>query len=76
MDKIYSILRSKRTGSRSIETVVESGLSWDIANIRRERLTELEIAAQPTKTSWTRDIFIIKLEGAAPRTRHPRNIHR
>ena len=62
----YSIIRSHRDGVpiRSVQTVVESGLVWEDAEHLRGALDAAERKANPTKSSWTRDLFIIKKEAA------------
>lgn len=62
-DRTYSILRSHRGPDRDErEDLIESGLSWDVADAKRERLDEAEERAHPEQTSWTRDLFLVRLE--------------
>lgn len=64
--KTYSILRSRRdhVQSRTIDTVVESGLSWEDADRKRDSLNEIERKANPLKSCWTRDVFIVQMEAS------------
>jgi hypothetical protein len=62
--KTYSIIRSHREAvrARTIETVVETGLSWEAADSQRNELQQAERDANPLKSSWTMDIFIVRME--------------
>ena len=60
--RTYSILRSSRTSGKTIETVVTTGLSWEVASSERAKLDAAEAEAHPLQTSWTSDLFIIQLE--------------
>lgn len=60
--RTYSIIRNRRIAGRSLDTVIESGLSWETASSKREELQLAERRANPMKTSWSMDIFNIQLE--------------
>lgn len=61
--RTYSILRSSRQTGKTVETVVETGLSWEVADKQRDCLAEAEREATPMKSSWTRDQFEVRMEG-------------
>lgn len=56
------------------EAVIESGLCWDEADSKRNQLQKAERDANPLKTSWTMDIFILRLE--AEKTKAEQNHRR
>lgn len=64
--RTYSILRSSRQGQKTVETVVDTGLSWEKADSTRNGYDEAERKAHPEKTSWTRDLFIVRMEQTDP----------
>lgn len=60
--RTYSIIRSSRQSQRTVETVVETGLSWEAADSERNKLADADRAENPLKSSWTRDVFVVQME--------------
>jgi hypothetical protein len=60
--RTYSIIRSSRQSQKTIETVLETGLCWEDADSQRNELAEADRAANPLKSCWTRDVFVVQLE--------------
>jgi hypothetical protein len=65
----YSIIRSSRQSERTIETVLETGLVWELADTRRNTLADAGRAANPLKSCWSRDVFVVQMEGQPERKR-------
>jgi hypothetical protein len=61
--RTYRIVRSSRPSQKTVETTIETGLSWEVADKKRNELGEAYRAANPLKSSWTRDLFIVQMEG-------------
>ena len=59
----YSVIRAHRDRDGEREEVVESGLDWETARRKAVEWSIRERLANPTKTSWTRDLFYCQLEG-------------
>jgi hypothetical protein len=64
-DCYYSIIRSHRDKTTT-ETVVETGLTWEDADAKRDILSCAETTAHPEKSCWTRDVFVVRLEPVTP----------
>jgi hypothetical protein len=60
--RTYSILRSSRQNQKTVETVVDTGMSWEAADSKRNKRDAAERKAHPEKSSWTRDLFIVRME--------------
>lgn len=60
--KTYSIIRNIRYGTDEIETVIASGLSWPMADNTRNELRDAYRKENPEKSSWTGEIFIVRME--------------
>lgn len=60
--RTYEVIRSSRTPAGAKETVERTGLTHPQASAEREKLQEVERLAHPGQTSWTYDIFSIRLE--------------
>jgi hypothetical protein len=60
--RTYSIVRSSRKAQKTIETVLETGLSWEDADSQRNELAEADRAANPLKSCWVRDVFVVQME--------------
>ena len=67
--KTYSIIRSTRkstpgtrTSITTTEVVLERGLSWEEADSKREKMAAADRAANPGKSCWVRDMFIVQME--------------
>jgi hypothetical protein len=61
--RTYSIVRHHRDLDGEWEKVVESGIiGYKSASAKSEALNETERKLHPTKTSWSRDLFIPRLE--------------
>lgn len=61
--RLYSLVRSERPGAgKSVETVVASGLSHEVARSEQKRLEREWLAAHPGATSWTAVLYHLQLE--------------
>ncbi len=60
--RTYSVLRSRRQSQKTIETVVDTGMSWEAADRKRNERDDAERKAHPELSSWTRDLYIVRLE--------------
>lgn len=60
--RTYSIIRSSRKSQKTVRTVIESGLSWEEADSKRDKLAEIDREANPLKSCWTRDVFLVEME--------------
>jgi hypothetical protein len=60
--RTYSIIRSSRKNQKIVETVLETGLSWEAADSQRNELAEADRAENSLKSSWTRDVFVVQME--------------
>jgi hypothetical protein len=63
--RTYSIIKSSRKAQKTVETVVETGLDWDTADSKRNKLDEIEREKEPLKRSWTRDLHLVRMEVVA-----------
>ena len=63
-NRTYRIIRNHRDTDGQWDVVVQSGLDWNTADAKRNELSRAEMALHPTKTSWTRDLFIVEMEKA------------
>jgi len=60
--RTYSIIRSSRKNRKTVETVMETGLGWDAADSQRNEIAAAYRAANPLKSSWSGDVFIVQME--------------
>jgi hypothetical protein len=60
--RTYSIIRSSRKSQKTVETILETGLSWEEADSQRNDLAEADRAANPLKSCWVRDVFVVQME--------------
>ena len=60
--RTYSIIRSSRQSQKTVKTLVETGLSWEAADSKRDELAAVDRAENPHKSSWTRDVFVVQME--------------
>lgn len=60
-DRRYDIVRSSRKGMKPVETVEVKDLPLDESRREAERLQTFHDAENPTLTSWTKDLFNIKM---------------
>jgi hypothetical protein len=63
--RTYSIIRSSRKGQKTIETVLETGLTWELADSRRNAIAAAYREANPRKSSWSGDLFNVQMEPLA-----------
>jgi len=56
-------LVAEELGAYEWKEIVDTGLAWETALTRARELSVAEGLADPTKTSWTRDLFHCQLEG-------------
>ncbi len=67
--RTYSIIRSSRRCQKTVNTVLEQGLSWETADSRRNQLAANDRAEHPLRSSWSRDVFVVQMELAGKPSR-------
>lgn len=60
--KTYSILRSRRVDGKTVETVIETGLTWEVADSKRDKIAQEDRDKYPLRSSWVRDMFEVRME--------------
>lgn len=61
--RTYSIIRSSRPGRKTVETILETGHTWEVADRRRNVMTDEYRLLNPGKSSWSSDLFEVRMEG-------------
>ena len=63
--RTYSIVKGSGKSSKTVEVVLESGLTWEVADSRCNQIAAADRAENPLKSSWARDVFVVQMEPAA-----------